>query len=94
MSADDQDKTELAISRGARAEALLSNELLQEAFATLDASYIQTWRTAPARDTEMREKLWQAVNIVAKVKDHLAKIVADGKLAQADLSMRHSKPRN
>jgi hypothetical protein len=87
----DEDKTERAISRGARAEALLSHELLQEAFAVLDASYVQAWRTAPVRDAEMREKLWQAVNIVGKVKDHLGKIVADGKLAQADLRMR-SKP--
>jgi hypothetical protein len=83
----DEDKTERAISRGAR-EALLGNELLQEAFAVLDTSYVQAWRTAPVRDAQMREKLWQAVNIVGKVKDHLARIVADGKLAQADLKMR------
>jgi hypothetical protein len=85
---NDEDKTERAINRGAQAEALLRNELLQEAFAALDASYVQAWRTAPVRDAEMREKLWQAVNIVGKVKDHLSRIVADGKLSQADLKMR------
>jgi hypothetical protein len=87
MTGDD-DKTERAIARAARAEALLGSELLAEAFATLDAEYVKAWRTAPVRDTEMREKLWVAVNIVGKVKDHLARIVADGKLSQADLRLR------
>ncbi|HEY7246258.1 MAG TPA: hypothetical protein VH678_20485 [Xanthobacteraceae bacterium] len=88
---NDEDKLERAIFRGVRAEALLNDELLQESFATLDANYVQAWRTAPVRDVEMREKLWQAVNIVGKVKEHLTKIVNDGKLAQADLSMRTAK---
>jgi hypothetical protein len=92
MTGDD-DKTERAIARGARAEALLGNELLAEAFATLDAEYVKAWRTAPVRDTEMREKLWVAVNIVGKVKDHLARVIADGRLAQADLKMRQTQPR-
>ncbi len=93
MTQNDDDKLERALDRGQNARELLENELLQEAFASLDASYIQAWRSAPVRDTEMREKLWQAVNIVGKVKDHLAKVVADGKLAQADLNMRQPKPR-
>jgi hypothetical protein len=88
---DDEDKTERAINRGARAEALLRDELLNEAFATLEQSYIQAWRLSPARDNVMREKLWQAVNIVGKVRNHLGKVAADGKLAQADLKMRATK---
>jgi hypothetical protein len=30
--------------------------------------------------------VWQAVNVLGKVKDHLARVVADGKLAQRRLS--------
>jgi hypothetical protein len=33
-----------------------------------------------------REWLWQVVNVLGKVKDHLARMVADGKLAQRQLS--------
>jgi hypothetical protein len=84
------DPTERAIARGARAEELLRSELLQEAFSTLDAAYVQAWRTAPSRDTLMREKLWQAVNIVGMVKDHLTKVASNGKLSQADLRMRET----
>jgi hypothetical protein len=83
-----QDKLECDISRGARAAMLLENELLVGAFATLDAEYVRAWRTTPARDAIAREKLWQAVNVLGLVRQHLAKIVSDGRLAQAELDMR------
>ena len=71
--------------RGAKAEALLRSELLTESFALLDAEYVCAWRLTAIRDTEARERLFQAVQIVAKVKDHLTSIVANGKLAQKQL---------
>jgi hypothetical protein len=40
----------------------------------------------PARDTDGRERLWQATNIVAKIRDHLIKVVNDGKLSLRHLS--------
>jgi hypothetical protein len=46
----------------------------------------------PAADTAGRESLWQAVNVLGKVRDHLARIVADGKLAQRELSDLVHKP--
>jgi len=73
------------LARRARAEALLGNELLQEAFARLEDRYIEEWRVSQFRDTDARERLWQAVNILRKVKDHLGKIVADGSLAQREI---------
>jgi hypothetical protein len=81
----DDDKLQAALVRGARAKELLGNELLQEVFARLDAEYISAWRQTPARDTDARERLWQAVNIVGKVKDHLTTILNNGKLAQREL---------
>ena len=82
---------EAAINRAAQAEALMCNELLQAAFATLDAEYVRAWRVTPARDAIAREKLWQAVNVLGKVRDHLAKIIANGKIAQAELNMRECR---
>ena len=32
-----------------------------------------------------REKLFLAINIVGKVRDHLTSVIANGKLAQAEL---------
>jgi hypothetical protein len=88
VAAMNDDKLEAALSRAARAGALMDNELLGEAFDMLDAQYIAAWRMTPARDAMAREKLWQAVHVVGLVRGHLARVLADGKLAQAELSMR------
>ena len=73
------------LARRARAEELLGNELLQEAFAALEARYVEEWRMTQFRDTDARERLWQAVNVLRKVKDHLSRILADGRLAQREI---------
>lgn len=80
-------ETELhaAAARGARAQALLRSELLTEAFTTLEQAYIAKWRTTTVDDVGAREKLFLAVNIVGKVRDHLTSVVEDGKLAEAEL---------
>ena len=81
-----EDRLNRDIVRGARAAELLNNELLQESLATLERDYIEAWKITPARDTDGRERLWQAVNIVGKVRDHLVKVVNDGKLSQRQLN--------
>jgi hypothetical protein len=75
-----------AIERGARAQRLLADDLLQEGFAALDRDYTKAWRETSARDTDARERLWQAVQVVAKVRDHLVSVVNGGKLAQRELN--------
>ncbi|MBP2301566.1 hypothetical protein [Azospirillum picis] len=72
------------INRGQHAQRLLDDPLLVEAFAQLEADYIAGWRSTGARDTDARERLWQAVQIVGKVKAHLEKVAAHGKLADAE----------
>ena len=79
------------LARRAGAEALLQNDILQEAFARLEERYVEEWRVSQFRDTDARERLWQAVNILRKVKDHLAKLVADGKLAQREIEQLTEK---
>ena len=79
------DKLHRDIVRGAQAKALIDNELLAEAFARLDADYIAAWRATPARDTDARERLWQATQIVGLVRDHLIAVLSNGKLAQRQL---------
>jgi hypothetical protein len=86
-----EDKLQASMTRGARAEALLKNELLQETFVTLERDYIEAWKTSSARDTDGRERLWQAVNVVGKVRDHLVKVANDGKLARRHLNELISK---
>jgi hypothetical protein len=83
-----EDKLACAIDRSRKAAELLENELLQEAFAKLEANYIEAWRNSRPMDEKAREKLWQAINIVGLVRDHLTRLVNGGKLAQKELRMR------
>ena len=77
--------------RGARAEALLRNDLLIEAFAALDSEYVKAWRLTHINDVNARERLFQAVQIVAKIKDRLGKVLNNGKLAQRELDDLEAK---
>jgi hypothetical protein len=49
-----EDNLQASISRGARAEALIKNELLQEAFKKLEDDYVAAWKTWPAADAAGR----------------------------------------
>ncbi len=70
----------------AQAQSLLDNELLKQCFATLHDEYIAAWKLTHWKESEGRERLWQAVQIVGKVQDHLKKFVTDGRIASRDLA--------
>ena len=80
------DKLEQAVSNGNRAQILLNDPLLTGAFDMLRTEYLKAWETTAARDTDARERLWQAVQIVGKVRTHLQSVVNDGKLAKAEVN--------
>lgn len=81
----DESTLDQAVAKALRAQELLDNELLSEAFAGLEEDYIAAWRATTIDDLSGREKLFLAINVVGKVRGHLAAIIANGKLAQAEL---------
>jgi hypothetical protein len=81
----DEFKLRADTDRAVKAAALLGSDLLQSAFTTLEDAYMTAWRSSPALDTEGREKLFLAINIIGKVRDHLTHVVTNGKLAAAEL---------
>ena len=85
------DKIQRQINEAAQADALMKNEFLWEQFAYLENEYTKAWKVMPAKDTDGREKLWLAVNVVGKVKDHLQTVLNDGKLAKRELERLTSK---
>jgi hypothetical protein len=70
---------------GDRAKEILENEAFVAAFDAIEAEVIETWRTSPARDAEGREKCWQYLTLLAKVRTHLQSSLESGKLAALDL---------
>ena len=81
----DESRLHEAAARAARAQELLDNELLTGAFESLGKNYIAAWRATTIDDAAGREKLFLAINIVGKVRNHLASVVANGRLAEAEL---------
>jgi hypothetical protein len=81
----DEFKLGEAAAKAVRAQELLDSELLTEAFEGLENAYTAAWRSTTIDDTDAREKLFLAINIVGKVRDHLTGIVTNGRLAQAEL---------
>lgn len=82
----DENRLDHAAAKAVRARQLLDNELLSEAFAVLEEKYIAAWRATTIDDVGAREKFFLAITVVGKVRDHLEAVVANGKLAQAELN--------
>jgi hypothetical protein len=74
-----------AAAKAARAQGLLDDELLVEAFTSLESAYTRAWRETMIDDVTGREKLFLAINVIGKVRHHLTVIVNNGKLAAAEL---------
>lgn len=82
----DEIKLTKATERAAQAQRLLDDQMLKDAFKTLEDGYQAAWRATLIDDVSGREKLFLAVNVIGKVRDHLAKVIDNGKLAQAELA--------
>jgi len=71
--------------RGVRAEILLKDELLQEAFTTLKENYKDEIIKTEIGDNEHRLNLLVHYKTLEKIEDHLKEIVITGKLANEQL---------
>jgi hypothetical protein len=81
----DEIKLQKDAINGVRAKELLDNELIQGAFTSLEAAYTKAWRMTTIDDVSGREKLFLAINVVGKVRDHLISVMSNGTLATEEL---------
>jgi hypothetical protein len=82
----DEIKLGQARDRGLRAEELLKSDSLKECFDYLSTEYMAAWRNTRGSDVVGRERMFQAINILDKIREHLAKLAANGRLATKDLA--------
>jgi len=80
-----EDKLREYAVRAARARAILSDELFNEAFIQLEQDFIRAWKQTELRDDDARQRLWTAVHMLGKVRDFLVQIIANGKLAEVEI---------
>ena len=68
--------------REARAKALLSDELLNEAFDTLAKDITDALDHTCVHDTEARENLWLSLLLLGQIRLHLTSILETGEMAK------------
>jgi hypothetical protein len=90
MSDDIDSRLQQRIYDGNRAKEVLENEVFQGAFLAIELEMTETWKKSPARDAEGREKIWQYLMLLQKVKTHLEATMQDGKVADLDLEHRRT----
>jgi hypothetical protein len=81
------DKLETQIRQAKRAQVLLNDPLLKQAFEDLLETYRQEIFNTNFADDEKRRSLWMAFNMLDKIRGHLQSIMESGKLAQKDLEL-------
>jgi hypothetical protein len=74
-----------AVNRAQEAQTLLENGMLTQAFNGLEESYTAAWRATTIDDVSGREKLFLAINVIGKVREHLSKIFSNGNIAEAEI---------
>lgn len=73
------------MARGAKAETLLRNEILRDAFEYLETEFTQAWKRSPIEDSASRERLYMLCQNLDALKGYINRVVEDGKLAKAAL---------
>ena len=76
----------MEISRSNEAKQILGSKLFQESIETLKKIYSEALlEKTGAKESDTREKLWIAYNVVGKVEQHLQTVIETGKLAAKQL---------
>ena len=92
MNEPNEVKMRREAQRGSQAETILNNELLTEAFATIEDAYFDAWKKSPSDAVASRERLWQAAAIIGLVRENLKEVIRTGKVAAKHLSQIEATP--
>lgn len=80
-----EDKLRLAADKGLKAKALLSNELLQEAFKSIEDALMADWQETHSEDAQRREDAWRSYKLLCSLKSYLSRLVSTGEASTKEL---------
>jgi len=66
--------------RERRAQTLIDDELLNEAFGVLKEDLMNRWSNSGSTDLEARESIWLAMRLLDRIRSHLTSIVETGQM--------------
>lgn len=79
-------------TRGERAKLLLNNDLLLEAFKSIDETLEKEWRSSKAGEQQLREDVWRSQKLMESIRKHIEKHVYTGEAAGKELARIKGKP--
>ena len=79
------------VDRGEKAADLIRNEILEEAFTSLETEFIQAWKQSSVEDSQNRERLYMLCQNLSAVKGYIENVVSSGKLAKSQLDELHNR---
>lgn len=83
---------EQEVIRGHEAERIMRSPLWNEAWAVYEERLTSSWAQSGTDQTDQRERIWLALQIARKVKNHLESIMKTGQLAQKQVEgLNHGK---
>lgn len=89
--AEDELKLRRQAERAAHAKALVEDPAVKDAFTLIEADIFRTWLNTRPGDTVLRERCHVTMSVLTSLRDNLAQMIQDGKVAQAVLNQNASK---
>lgn len=86
MTPEQDAQLNLEAGRGARAERLLADDMLQEAFTQIEDAITKAWKNAPIRDTEGQSMLLMRLKALGEVRKYIAEVAQTGRMASQELA--------
>jgi phosphomevalonate kinase len=68
--------------RERRAQSLITDPLLKEAFDVLKEDLMNRWQHSGSTDLEARESIWLAMRLLDRIHGHINSIVETGHMAK------------
>ena len=68
--------------RERRAQSLINDPLLNEAFDTLKEDLMNRWNHSGSTDLEARESIWLAMRLLDRIHGHINSIIESGHMAK------------
>ena len=78
-------KLRIQADRAAKAEALLNNSLLQEAFADIEDKLNKLWKDTTAEEMQRRDDIWRSQKLLQSLQSYMTQIITAGKAAEKQL---------
>ena len=87
---DDEHQLIREIDRGQQARAICEAPIFRAAVDGLRDQLMAEWRETAGRDTQAREQLWLAQNLLQRIEAHLVTAMTTGQMATLQLDRKRS----